>query len=72
MFELKLTLFSLQTKHVLNYEFPMFLADYIHRCGRTGRVGSENGGHVTSFVSRVIEFETVQEIEVRGTVNICT
>lgn len=28
--------------HVINYDFPKVIEDYIHRIGRTGRAG-ENG-----------------------------
>lgn len=42
----------------------MFIADYIHRCGRTGRVGSEKGCRVTNFVARPGEIDITQEIEV--------
>jgi len=35
--------------HVINYELPLTGEDYIHRIGRTGRIG--NGGVATSFVS---------------------
>lgn len=34
--------------HVINYELPMNGEDYVHRIGRTGRIG--NSGVATSFV----------------------
>jgi len=34
--------------HVVNYELPMSSEDYVHRIGRTGRIG--NTGIATSFV----------------------
>lgn len=40
------------------------MADYIHRCGRTGRVGSAEKCRVTSLVQRRGEVQTVREIEV--------
>lgn len=49
--------------HVINFEFPKFIADYIHRCGRTGRVGSKMTGLVTNLVHRPQEIELVQKIE---------
>lgn len=52
-------------KHVLNYEFPMHTADYIHRAGRVGRIGSPDGCYVTNFVSGIKEVEIVQKIEVK-------
>lgn len=49
--------------HVLNYDFPWHIADYIHRCGRIGRASSNENCHVTSFVSQKFEVELVQKIE---------
>ncbi|KAH8306702.1 hypothetical protein KR044_007184, partial [Drosophila immigrans] len=34
-------------KHVINYDMPTNIDDYVHRIGRTGRVG--NSGRATSF-----------------------
>lgn len=49
--------------HVLNYDFPRHIADYIHRCGRIGRANSGDDCHVTSFVSERFEVPLVQKIE---------
>jgi superfamily II DNA/RNA helicase len=54
---------TIRTKHVVNYEFPRFLADYVHRCGRVGRVGSASGGLITNLISSANEVELVQQIE---------
>ncbi|XP_027225026.2 probable ATP-dependent RNA helicase DDX28 [Penaeus vannamei] len=54
---------TVRAGHIINFEFPKFMADYIHRCGRTGRVGSQMTGHVTSFVHRPQEVELLQKIE---------
>ena len=35
--------------HVINYETPNTIEDYIHRCGRTGRYGRT--GHATTFLT---------------------
>ena len=35
--------------HVINYDFPMQLEDYIHRIGRTGRAGAE--GDAYTFIT---------------------
>ncbi|CAD6196041.1 unnamed protein product [Caenorhabditis auriculariae] len=35
--------------HVINYDLPLSVDDYVHRIGRTGRVG--NAGRSTSFVT---------------------
>jgi len=55
---------TVRVKHVINYDFPLYMADYIHRCGRTGRVGSAEGCHVSNFISGVREVELVQKIEI--------
>lgn len=34
-------------KHVVNYDLPKCIEDYVHRIGRTGRCGNE--GKATSF-----------------------
>jgi len=36
--------------HVINYNLPYLVEDYVHRIGRTGRAGSQ--GQAISFVSR--------------------
>ncbi|XP_050450558.1 probable ATP-dependent RNA helicase DDX28 [Cataglyphis hispanica] len=50
-------------RHVLNYDFPNATADYIHRCGRTGRFGGVKDCRVTNFVSTPSEISMVQKIE---------
>ena len=60
---------NMQAKHVINYDFPVYMADYIHRCGRTGRVGSDDNCLITNFVSGDREVDLVQKIEVSTTVN---
>ncbi|CAF0729244.1 unnamed protein product, partial [Didymodactylos carnosus] len=50
--------------HVINFDFPRYISDYIHRAGRVGRVGSRNPGKVTSFVTYPSEVELAQKIEV--------
>lgn len=50
--------------HVINYDVPSNISDYIHRCGRVGRVGGiHTSGIVTTFVCRTTEAELVQKIE---------
>lgn len=42
--------------HVVNYDVPTNISDYIHRCGRIGRVGSNRAsGVVTTFVCHPTE-----------------
>jgi len=36
--------------HVINYDFPLNIEDYVHRIGRTGRVGKK--GTAISFFTR--------------------
>lgn len=56
-------MFPLQTQHIINYDFPLYTADYIHRCGRTGRIGSPQDCLVTNFVAWPREIQLVQKIE---------
>lgn len=49
--------------HVVNFDFPLHVADYIHRCGRVGRVGSRRDAQITHFVSSAREVALVQRIE---------
>ncbi|KAH7730446.1 DEAD box protein/DEAH protein box helicase [Aphelenchoides avenae] len=38
-------------RHVINYDFPRYLVDYVHRAGRVGRCGTKRGkDRVSSFV----------------------
>lgn len=53
-----------QINHVLNYDFPKYMADYLHRIGRTGRFGSLMTCKVTNFVAGFNEVQLVQQIEV--------
>eukprot|EP00080_Pristionchus_pacificus_P018526 PDM78546.1 helicase [Pristionchus pacificus] len=41
--------------HVINYDMPKEITDYIHRIGRTGRLG--NPGHSTSFIDAERDYE---------------
>ncbi|XP_068632719.1 probable ATP-dependent RNA helicase DDX28 [Battus philenor] len=52
-----------RTKHIINYDFPLYTSDYIHRCGRTGRMGSDENCMVTNFVAWPREIQLVQKIE---------
>uniref|UniRef100_F1KX56 ATP-dependent RNA helicase n=1 Tax=Ascaris suum TaxID=6253 RepID=F1KX56_ASCSU len=49
--------------HVINYDFPRHMVDYIHRAGRVGRVGSRFKCRITSFVRCPWEVELVNAIE---------
>ncbi|XP_065207744.1 probable ATP-dependent RNA helicase DDX28 [Planococcus citri] len=52
-----------RVEHVINYEFPSFIAEYVHRCGRTGRLSSKKSGTVTNLISGRNEIVLVQKIE---------
>ncbi len=36
-----------KVKHVINYDLPSSIEEYVHRIGRTGRIG--NKGKATAF-----------------------
>lgn len=52
-----------RARHVINFDFPLHVADYIHRCGRIGRVGNRNQCVVTNLISSRREVDLVQKIE---------
>ena len=49
--------------HVINFECPFFISDYLHRVGRTGRLGSTGPCQVTTFVSFKPNVHLVQNLE---------
>ncbi|CAG4949446.1 unnamed protein product [Colias eurytheme] len=49
--------------HIINYDFPLYTSDYIHRCGRTGRLGSPSDCTITNFIAWPREIQLVQRIE---------
>jgi len=61
----------MNVKHVINYDLPHDIDDYVHRIGRTGRAGNE--GYATAFFNEkngniasdlvVLLEETGQEVE---------
>jgi ATP-dependent RNA helicase DDX28 len=55
---------TIDVNHVINFEIPEFIADYVHRAGRVGRLGSQvQQGKVTNLVSRGYEIQTIWNIE---------
>ncbi|XP_063702086.1 probable ATP-dependent RNA helicase DDX28 [Culicoides brevitarsis] len=52
-----------RVKHVVNFDFPFYISDYIHRCGRVGRVGSAENCYITNFVSNAATINLVNRIE---------
>ena len=49
--------------HVINYDFPLNPADYIHRVGRVGRVNGVKNAKVTSLVDNLAGVKVLQNIE---------
>lgn len=49
-------------KHVINFDFPNNVSDYLLRAGRVGRAGT-NQGHVTSLVVTKSTVYTLHEVE---------
>ena len=58
---------TLHVNHVINFEMPQFISDYIHRIGRVGRLNNHKhgggSGLVTSYVTRPYEVDLVRNIE---------
>lgn len=55
---------TLNVDHIVNYDFPRHMTDYVHRVGRVGRCGSRFSGQVTSFVRCPWEVDLTRIIEV--------
>ena len=62
----------MNVSHVINYEMPAFIADYVHRVGRVGRLNNNGGGGkkavttdglITNFVTKKFEVNMVANIE---------
>ena len=51
---------------MINYDFPWFLSNYLHRAGRCGRIGAKvsHAPHVTSFIRTRRDVELLNQIEV--------
>lgn len=54
---------TVRARHIVNFEFPVHISDYIHRCGRIGRLGSDNHCVITNFISGEFELDLVRKIE---------
>ena len=55
---------TVHVKHVINYEMPTFIADYVHRIGRVGRFGTTvKDAKVTNLITKSFEIDTVWNIE---------
>jgi superfamily II DNA/RNA helicase len=53
-------------EHVILYDFPRNVIDYIHRIGRTARAGSS--GYVTAFIGRADQY-LAEQIKVHPRTN---
>lgn len=60
---------TLRARHIINFEFPMHISDYIHRCGRIGRLGSDKNCYITNFISGLHELDLVRKIELSARSN---
>lgn len=58
---------TLHVNHVINFDMPTFIADYLHRVGRVGRLNGHkhggSGGLVTNFITNRFEVDLVWNIE---------
>eukprot|EP00039_Didymoeca_costata_P010653 m.144259 g.144259 ORF g.144259 m.144259 type:complete len:618 (-) comp14913_c0_seq2:1197-3050(-) len=50
-----------EIKHVINYDMPEDLEDYIHRIGRTGRAGKT--GIATTFINKMVSQTTLLDLK---------
>ncbi|XP_041353805.1 probable ATP-dependent RNA helicase DDX28 [Gigantopelta aegis] len=54
---------TINVQHVINFDFPLFMSDYIHRAGRVGRVSSRTNGLVSNFVTHLWDVDLLWNIE---------
>jgi superfamily II DNA/RNA helicase len=50
-------------RHVINYDCPHYVSDYIHRSGRTGRIGTDGNCLVSTLVSFKPDVLMLQDLE---------
>jgi len=60
---------TVRARHIINFDFPLHVSDYIHRCGRIGRLGSDANCYITNFISSLRELDLVREIEMSARTN---
>ena len=53
-----------QVTHVVLFDFPNTIVDYLHRVGRTGRVGSQAGCKTTAFMTHKRDIRLAWKIKV--------
>ena len=54
----------MQVTHVVLFDFPNTIVDYLHRVGRTGRVGSQAGCKTTAFMTHKRDIRLAWKIKV--------
>ncbi|CAB0030047.1 unnamed protein product [Trichogramma brassicae] len=54
---------TIYAKEIINFDFPLITAEYIHRCGRLGRIGSPMECRVLNFISGGLEIVMSAKIE---------
>lgn len=60
---------TVSARHIINFDFPLHVSDYIHRCGRIGRLGSNSKCYITNFISSLRELDLVRQIETSARTN---
>lgn len=60
---------TVRARHIINFDFPLHASDYIHRCGRIGRLGSSANCNITNFISSLRELDLVRKIEMSARTN---
>lgn len=60
---------TVRARHIVNFDFPLHASDYIHRCGRIGRLGSNVNCNITNFISSLRELDLVRKIEASARTN---
>ncbi|KAK3909192.1 putative ATP-dependent RNA helicase DDX28 [Frankliniella fusca] len=59
---------TIRVQHVINFDFPLYVSEYIHQIGRVGRIG-QKVCHITNIVAFKREVELVQKIELSVRLN---
>lgn len=60
---------TIHARHIINFDFPLHISDYIHRCGRIGRLGSNVNCTISNFISSLHELDLVRKIEMSARTN---
>lgn len=54
---------TVRVRHIINFDFPLYVSEYIHQIGRVGRIGSSKSCHITNIIAHPREIALVQKIE---------